>query len=354
MTPADLVAIAARLLSLDTARALALVDLDAAEAALSEADVPGHPVEGQAAGLLVALVRHRPFARANRQVALLATLQFVGERGLDLDLRPARAARDLIDAIDAGTTGQAAVAAWIAARLRPAETRPSPETRRSTDMRRSTGTRRSAEVLPSPERPDMSKKPAQLTERAHQAVAAARSAATSMGHNYVGTEHLLLGLLDAGGIGGQALDRLSLTPYEIRAAIERIVGYGTDACTDDPRFSPRSKKVLDLAQREARRLRCGHVGTEHILLAILREGEGLAAQILHGREGADRAAIVGTVMDLIRAGDAPSRGRRREYILAELEEVFEENERLHGEVDRLRALLRRHGIEPDNGTSRSA
>lgn len=321
MTPADLVAIAARLLSLDTAQALALVDLDAAETALSEAAEPDLPVGEQAAALLVALVHHRPFTRANRQVALLATLQFLGERGLDLDLRPADA-RDLIDSIAAGATGRIAVAAWIIARLR------------------------------SSERPDMSKKP-DLTERAHNAVAAARSAATTMGHNYVGTEHLLLGLLDAGGIGGEALDRLCLTPEEIRSAIERIVGYGTTAGTG-PHLTPRSKKVLDLALREAKRLRSDHVDTEHILLAILREGEGLAAQILHERAGTDRVTVMRTVMDLIRAEDQPARGRRRKYILAELEEVFEENERLHGEVDRLRALLRRHGIEPDNGTSRSA
>ncbi|KAB2350895.1 Clp protease N-terminal domain-containing protein [Actinomadura rudentiformis] len=327
MTPADLVAIAARLLGLDTAQALALVDLEAAETALSEAALNETaeldlPVGEQAAALLVALVRHRPFARANRQVALLATLQFLGERGVDLDLRPADA-RDLIDSIAAGTTGRAAVAAWIAARLR------------------------------SHERPDMSKKPAHFTERAHNAVAAARSAATAMSHNYVGTEHLLLGLLDAGGIGGEALDRLSLTPEEIRTAIERIVGYGTASGTD-PHLTPRSKKVLDLARREARRLRSDHVDTEHILLAILREGEGLAAQILHERVGTDRVTVMRTVMDLVRAEDAPSRSHRRKYILAELEQVFEENERLHGEVDRLRALLRRHGIEPDNGTSRSA
>ncbi|MFI0448960.1 Clp protease N-terminal domain-containing protein [Actinomadura sp. 6N118] len=327
MTPADLVAIAARLLGLDTAQALALVDLEAAETALSEAALsetaePDLPVDEQAAALLVALVRHHPFARANRQVALLATLQFLSERGLDLDLRPAHA-RDLIDSIAAGTTGRAAVTAWIAARLRPSG------------------------------RPDMPKKPAHFTERAHNVVLAARSAATAMGHNYVGTEHLLLGLLDAGGVGGEALDRLSLTPEEIRTAIEQIIGYGVAADTD-PRLTPRSKKVLDLARREAKRLRSDHVDSEHILLAILREGEGVAAQILHKHTGIDRATVVRTVMDLIRAEDQPSRGRRRKYILAELEEVFEENERLHGEVDRLRALLRQHGIEPDNGTSRSA
>ncbi|GAA2608802.1 Clp protease N-terminal domain-containing protein [Actinomadura fulvescens] len=336
MTPADLVAIAARLLNVDTPQALALVDLPAAEAALNEAALNkptldeagpgdgtkgGAAIERQAAALLVALIRHRPFARANRQVALLATLQLVSERGWDLDLRPARAARDLIDAIAAGTTDQAAVTAWIAPRLR------------------------------SPERPDMSKKHAHLTGRAQNVVVAARSAAVTMGHNYVGTEHLLLGLLDAGGIGGEALDRLELTPEEVRGAIEEIVGYGSDACSGEPHLTPRSKKVLDLARREAKRLRRDQVGSEHILLAILREGEGLAAQILHARKGLDRVAIVRTVMDLIRAEDAPSRGRRRTYILAELEQVFEENERLHAEVDRLRALLRRHGIEPE---SRSA
>ena len=118
---ADLVVIAARTLELEPAAALELIDLEAAEAALADARrwCDRDPVEVGAAALLVGLVRHRPLARGNQQVALLATLQFLALHGWDLDLDPPAAARDLVDGLAAGTVGPQEVQAWMAARLRP-------------------------------------------------------------------------------------------------------------------------------------------------------------------------------------------------------------------------------------------
>jgi len=109
---ADLITIAARVLEIDTRAALDLIDLPAAEAALAEAqNRRGEPVEQVAAALLTGLIRHRPLPRGNRQVALLAMLQYLGRQGLGLDLEPATAARDLIAGITTGTFAEPAVAA---------------------------------------------------------------------------------------------------------------------------------------------------------------------------------------------------------------------------------------------------
>src|SRR5260370_15800799 len=117
---ADLITIAARVLEIDTGEAVDLIDVPAAEAALSEARAMyGEPAGQVAAALLTGLIRHRPLARGNRQVALLAMLQFLGGQGLGLDLQPATAARDLIARITGGPLPQPAVTAWIAARPRP-------------------------------------------------------------------------------------------------------------------------------------------------------------------------------------------------------------------------------------------
>ena len=117
---ADLIIIAARVLDIDTCEALDLIDLPAAEAALAEAQTGrGEPVEQVAAALLTGLIRHGPLPRGNRQVALLAMLQFLGRQGLGLDLEPATAACDLIAGITTGTFAEPAVTTWIAARLRP-------------------------------------------------------------------------------------------------------------------------------------------------------------------------------------------------------------------------------------------
>jgi ATP-dependent Clp protease ATP-binding subunit ClpA len=119
------------------------------------------------------------------------------------------------------------------------------------------------------------------------------------------------------------------------------------------RFTDRARRVVVLAQEEARLLNHDYVGTEHLLLGLVREGEGVAAQVL-ARLGADRARVVQQVLQALRSAPPQTRQARQGFILEQLAVVFDENQRLAAEVERLQALLRRHGIQPDGGTTRSA
>jgi ATP-dependent Clp protease ATP-binding subunit ClpC len=120
-----------------------------------------------------------------------------------------------------------------------------------------------------------------FTERARQVVVFAQDEARSLKHNYIGTEHLLLGLLrEEEGIGARALESLEVSRDEVRAQVERIVGVGDDVTSGQIPFTPRGKKVLELAMREALTLGHQYIGTEHILLGVARENEGVAARIM--------------------------------------------------------------------------
>jgi ATP-dependent Clp protease ATP-binding subunit ClpA len=120
-----------------------------------------------------------------------------------------------------------------------------------------------------------------FTEGARQVVVLAQDEAQRLRHNYIGTEHLLLGLLnEEEGVAARVLESLDITLEEMRAQIARIVGQGDDVTTGQIPFTPRAKKVLDLAMREALSLGHNYIGTEHILLGIVRENEGVAARIL--------------------------------------------------------------------------
>ena len=119
-----------------------------------------------------------------------------------------------------------------------------------------------------------------FTERARQVVVFAQDEARELRHNYIGTEHLLLGLLREGGMGAQVLDALNVTVEEVRAQVARIVGQGDEVTTGQIPFTPRAKKVLELSLREAMSLNHNYIGTEHILLGLVRENEGVAARIL--------------------------------------------------------------------------
>jgi len=120
-----------------------------------------------------------------------------------------------------------------------------------------------------------------FTERARQVVVLAQEEARALKHNYIGTEHLLLGLLrEEEGVAARVLDSLQISTEEVRAAVVRIVGTGEEVATGQIPFTPRAKKVLELALREALSLGHNYIGTEHILLGLLREGEGVAARVL--------------------------------------------------------------------------
>ena len=139
-----------------------------------------------------------------------------------------------------------------------------------------------------------------FTERARQVVVLAQDEARALGHQYIGTEHLLLGLLrEKEGLAARALDSLNVTIDEVRAQVERIVGRGDDgATTGQVPFTPRAKKTLELALREGQALGHNYIGTEHILLGLARQDEGVAGQILSAL-GADVDTVRRHVIKLL-------------------------------------------------------
>ena len=121
-----------------------------------------------------------------------------------------------------------------------------------------------------------------FTDRARKVLILAQQEAAKYGHGYIGTEHLLLGLLREGeGVASKALNSLGLEIDSVRLQVESILGKGQEQATDIG-YTPRAKKVIELAMEEALRLGHNYVGTEHILLGLIREGEGIAAQVLAG------------------------------------------------------------------------
>jgi ATP-dependent Clp protease ATP-binding subunit ClpA len=242
-----------------------------------------------------------------------------------------------------------------------------------------------------------------FTDRARRVVVLAQEEARLLNHDYIGTEHLALGLVsESQSLAAIALESLGISLEAVRAQVEEIIGQGQSAPTGHIPFTPRAKKVLELSLREALQLGCNYIGTEHILLGLIREREGVAAQVLV-RLGADRDRVRHQVIqllsgyagaveadartrlvrmtvptdireneeqlaqvrkekeDAINADDferaAALRDQERQLLrrLAERERawtagvdraaVIHENHNLHREVERLRELLRRHGID---------
>jgi ATP-dependent Clp protease ATP-binding subunit ClpA len=251
-----------------------------------------------------------------------------------------------------------------------------------------------------------------FTDEARRVVVLAQEEARLLNHNYIGTEHLLLGLIHEGeGVAARALESLGISLEAVRAQVEEIIGQGQSAPTGHIPFTPRAKKVFELSLREALQLGHNYMGTEHILLGLVREGEGVAAQVLV-KLGADLARVrqqvvqvlsgyaggedVGARMRLVRmtvpddlreaeeqlaqvrrekeaaiqAQDfeqaATLRDQEKQLLprLAERERewtagvdltaVIQENHKLHREVERLRDLLHRHEIDPDGGAEETA
>jgi ATP-dependent Clp protease ATP-binding subunit ClpC len=121
-----------------------------------------------------------------------------------------------------------------------------------------------------------------FTERAREVVVLAQDEARALRHNYIGTEHILLGLLrEEEGLAARVLESLAITVEEVRAQVARIIGPGDEPIVSGQiPFTPRAKKVLELSLREALSLKHNYIGTEHILLGLVRENEGVAARIL--------------------------------------------------------------------------
>jgi len=138
-----------------------------------------------------------------------------------------------------------------------------------------------------------------FTDRARRVVVLAQEEARMLNHNYIGTEHILLGLIHEGeGVAAKALDSLNISLDAVRQQVEEIIGQGQAAPTGHIPFTPRAKKVLELSLREALQLGHNYIGTEHILLGLIREGEGVAAQVLQ-KLGADLNRVRQTVIQLL-------------------------------------------------------
>jgi ATP-dependent Clp protease ATP-binding subunit ClpA len=272
-----------------------------------------------------------------------------------------------------------------------------------------------------------------FTDRARRVVVLAQEEARMLNHNHIGTEHILLGLIHEGeGVAAKALESLGISLEAVRQQVEEIIGQGEDAPQGHIPFTPRAKKVLELSLREASHLGHPYIGTEHILLGLIREGQGVAAQVLvklgadlnrvrqqviqllHGQQARETQTAVGgrrrgrvaadpagvnalesrlaavehrvgngpdtadldeqiaqvrqdkesaiDAQDFERAGslrdrerqllaDKSTRQQEWEAAHPDLASLAEQVQRLSGEVERLRGLLRQHGIDPEGKTA---
>jgi len=138
-----------------------------------------------------------------------------------------------------------------------------------------------------------------FTDRARRSVVFAQQEARMLNHDYIGTEHILLGLIHEGdGVAARALAFLDISLESVRIQVEEIIGRGQAVPAGHIPFTPKAKKVLELALREALQLGHNYIGTEHILLGLIREGEGVAAQVLE-ELGADLNRVRQTVIHLL-------------------------------------------------------
>jgi prophage maintenance system killer protein len=415
---ADLVLTASRTLGLDTGQVLDLFDVAAAENALAEAQPGSESADPalRAAALLHALARQRPLRRGNQQVALAAMLQFLAINGWDMDPDPPGPVATMVAGLAAGTAGTRDAAALLAPRLRPGDQ----HNRRGHDDHPKEAPMRPRPALPLTERIKSALRdprrtrvyPRGFTDRHKQAVDLSLEEARQLGHDHLGTEHLLLGLLGAGdGVAIQVLASMGIPLEEVRSRVEGIISHGHGPGTRAARIlpTPQARRVLGLTMREALALGHNDVGTGHLLLALLREGHGIAAQVLTAL-GADHARVREQVLDLIASVDEQAGPRTRLVRMAipadladaveqlaqvqrqrkavldaedleaaaalrdredqlragklrleqqwaagvDVQAVVAENQRVHRELDRMRGLLREYGIEPDDGTAQTA
>ena len=147
-----------------------------------------------------------------------------------------------------------------------------------------------------------------FTDRARRVVVLAQEEARLLNHNYIGTEHILLGLIHEGeGVAARALESMGISLESVRSQVVEIIGQGAQAPSGHIPFTPRAKKVLELSLREALQLGHNYIGTEHILLGLIRVGVGVAAQVLQ-KLGAELHKVRQTVIQLLSGaqGDEPS------------------------------------------------
>jgi hypothetical protein len=383
----------------------------AGEAAAGGPVTPTDPAvpAARAAALLHALVHERPLPRGNRQVALAATLQFLALNGWHLDPDPPGPVAAMVAQAAAGDLGVAGVADWLAPRLRPADHRvirlKEALMRQRLLLADKAGRLKAATMRIQPT--GMFQR---FTDRSRRVIYLAQEEARLLRHDHVGTEHLLLGLLYEGeGVAATALESLDISLEELRRQVEERIGHGESTVAGGIPFTPQARRVLEQSLRQALLLGHSYLGTEHLLLGLLCEEDSVAARVLVAA-GADHARVRERVLGLLVGGggladprtstvqvnvpagliaaaeqlaevreakqaafdegrlDAAAALRDREKQLRaeklrlehqltagmDVEALVAENQWAHREVDRLRDLLRRHGIEPDAGTAQSA
>src|SRR6202162_234100 len=185
-----------------------------------------------------------------------------------------------------------------------------------------------------------------FTDRARRVVVLAQEEARMLNHNYIGTEHILLGLIHEGeGVAAKALESLGISLEAVRQQVEEIIGQGQQAPSGHIPFTARAKQVLELAHRESVQLGHNYIGTEHILLGLIREGDGVAAQVLF-KLGADLNRVRQQVVQLLHGYQgkepSPSGTAEGEYTLR-----TEGQTRPDAVEVRLAAIEQRVGIWPD-------
>ena len=151
-----------------------------------------------------------------------------------------------------------------------------------------------------------------FTDRARRIVVLAQEEARMLNHDYIGTEHLLLGLIHEGeGVAAKALVSLGISLEAVRQQVEETVGHGQPQQSKSGHipFTPRAKKVLELSLRESQRLNHNYIGTEHILLGLIREGEGVGARVLMAL-GADVDRVRHAVIELLHGRQSEKHGTR--------------------------------------------
>jgi Clp amino terminal domain, pathogenicity island component len=326
----------------------------------------GHDPEtraaARAAALLSALVGHRPLARGNQQVAVLATVTFLTVNGWQVDLEPAGNTAAVVAGLAAGRWSAADLTTWLSPRISRSGARQAPRPAPEAPAQETPAHQAAAQETPAHEAPaheaPAHEAPAQETP-AHQAAAqetpahkapaheapaheartpspakeapmhgwlpnlrrtarrkgdlmfrrfspgareviiSAQQEARALHHNYIGTEHILLGLVrDREGAAGRALHVLGISPDTVREQVLDIIGEGKQEPAGHIPFTPRAKRVLELAVREAVQLGHLYVGTEHILLGLIREGDGVAWHVLD-RLGATVPKVRGQVFELM-------------------------------------------------------
>src|SRR5690348_2809747 len=150
-----------------------------------------------------------------------------------------------------------------------------------------------------------------FTERARKVLSLAQEEAQRFNHPYIGTEHLLLGLVREGeGVAARVLTNMGVQLPKVRSAVEFIIGRGEGAVIGEIGLTPRAKKVIELAVDEARRLDHSYIGTEHLLLGLVREGEGIAAGVLESL-GVSLEKVRAQVMQVVSSQGSYSQGGKQ-------------------------------------------